>query len=76
MGTQVDIIKARREAYRKDSSSDLITLISISELMLGEVKYELSKGGRSNTHKALKLGYEVQIKLATEVLAERGIKVK
>ncbi len=77
MGTQVDVIKARREAYRQDSDDSLITLINLSQMFLKELEEEYYKWGyETPQNKAQRLGYEVQIKIAKEVLAERGINVE
>ncbi len=77
MGTEVDVIEARRKAYREDHSDSLIALVNLSNRFLKELEIEYYKWGyETPQHKAQRLGYEVQIKIAKEVLAERGIEVE
>ncbi len=46
-------------------------------MFLKELEEEYYKWGyETPQHKAQRLGYEVQIKIATEVLEERGINVE
>ncbi len=77
MGTQIDIIEATREEYREYHSDSLIALINLSNRFLKELEEEYYEWGyETPKHKAQRLGYEVQIKIAKEVLAERGIGIE
>ncbi len=63
MGTEVNVIEVRKEAFRKESTENLRGLINISNMFLAELDEEYRE-----------YGYQVQI--AKDVLAERGIEIE